>query len=75
MIKELDEIVLTSDIPEYRLQAGDLGTVVDVHPSGREYTVEFFTLEGKTVAIIPLAPDQIRPIASGEIASARVLNR
>ncbi len=75
MIKELDEIVLTTDVPEYHLRAGDLGTVVDVHPSGREFTVEFFTLEGKTIAVVPLAPDQIRPIASGEIASTRVLNR
>src|SRR4051812_28218072 len=28
MIKELDQIVLTKDLPEYGLRAGDVGTVV-----------------------------------------------
>jgi len=28
MIKELDSVVLTTDLPEHGLSAGDIGTVV-----------------------------------------------
>ena len=31
MIKELDNIILTVDLPQYGLIAGDIGTVVMVH--------------------------------------------
>jgi hypothetical protein len=43
MIKELDTIVLTIDLPGFGLHAGDLGTVVLVHKHGG-YEVEFVTL-------------------------------
>ena len=35
MIDELDCVVLTTDIPEHGLAAGDIGTVVIVHEAGR----------------------------------------
>jgi len=31
MIKELDQVVLKTDLPEHGLQQGDIGTVVLVH--------------------------------------------
>jgi hypothetical protein len=31
MIKELDQIVLTADLPKEGLKAGDVGTVVHTH--------------------------------------------
>ena len=34
MIHELTRVVLTEDVPEYNLQAGDLGVVVLVHREG-----------------------------------------
>lgn len=37
MIQELDRVVLQTDIPAYRLQAGDVGTVVMVHRGARLY--------------------------------------
>jgi hypothetical protein len=61
IIKELDTIVLTIDLPEFGLNAGDLGTVVLVHKYGG-YEVEFVTLEGETIAVISLAPEQVRPV-------------
>jgi hypothetical protein len=70
MIKELDTIVLTVDIPDFGLHAGDLGTVVLVHKHGG-YEVEFVTLDGETVAVISLAPEQVRPVGHREIAHAR----
>ena len=60
-IKELDTIVLTIDLPEFGLSAGDLGTVVLAHQQGG-YEVEFVTLGGETVAVISLAPHQVRPV-------------
>jgi len=37
MIKELDTIVLTTDLPEYGLVRGDIGTVVLVHDNSKGY--------------------------------------
>ena len=52
MIKELDQIVLTEDLPEYGLRAGDVGTVVLVHQEGKGYEVEFVALDGETLAVV-----------------------
>jgi len=40
MIKELDSVVLTTDLPEHGLARSDAGTVVLVHEGGRGCTVE-----------------------------------
>jgi hypothetical protein len=70
MIAELDNVVLTVDVPEHRLREGDVGTVVLVH-DGDGYEVEFMTLDGETVAVVSLTSAQVRPIARGEIAHVR----
>lgn len=72
MIKELDNIVLTVDLPQYGLTAGDIGTVVMVHNS-QGYEVEFMTLDGETLAVTSLAVDQVRPISHKEIAHVRLV--
>ena len=71
MIKELDSVVLTTDLPEHGLTRGDLGTVVLVHEGGQGCTVEFMTLAGRTIAVVTLLASQVRPIAKDEIAHAR----
>lgn len=73
MIEELASVVLTTNLPEQGLQAGDIGTVVLVHQEGQGYTVEFMTLSGETVAVITVPAEQIRPIRTNEIAHAREL--
>ncbi|HAX74820.1 MAG TPA: DUF4926 domain-containing protein [Cyanobacteria bacterium UBA11372] len=73
MIAELDRVALTTDLPEYSLRTGDIGTVVLVHQEGLGYEVEFITLIGQTVAIISLFSSQVRPLGDREIAQARVL--
>lgn len=70
--KELDTVVLTVDLPEHGLSRGDVGTVVLVH-EGRGYEVEFLALDGETLAVVSLLPEQIRPIAHREIANARAV--
>ena len=71
MIKELESVVLATDLLEYGLKKGDLGTVVLVHRDGKGYEVEFVTLDGETVAVISMVPSQVRPIGRREIAHAR----
>ena len=72
MIKELDQVVLTVDLPEHELVRGDLGTVVLLH--GEEgYEVEFVALDGETIAIASLSTSQVRPIGPREIAQARTI--
>ena len=48
MINEHDLIVLTTDIQDQDgdLKAGDVGTVVHVHPGHEAFVVEFTTLHG-----------------------------
>lgn len=73
MIKELDTVVLTTDLPAHGLRAGDLGTVVLVHQGSAGYEVEFMTLEGETVAVVSLYTSQIRPVSRREIAHVRAV--
>ncbi|MFN6541293.1 MAG: DUF4926 domain-containing protein [Nostoc sp. EkiNYC01] len=74
MIQELDRVILTSDLPEYSLEEGDIGTVVFVHQGGKGYEVEFVTLDGETVAVVSLHSIQVRPIGKREIARSRLMN-
>ncbi len=73
MINEMDSIVLTINLPEYGLTAGDLGTVVMIHAGGEGFKVEFVTLDGETLAVASLSAAQVRPVAHHEIAHARPL--
>lgn len=73
MIEELSTVVLTVDLPEHDLRAGDLGTVVLVHQGGKGYTVEFTTLSGETIAVATLAADQVRSTRPNDIAHVREL--
>lgn len=71
MISELDIIVLTRDLPDHGLEAGDVGTAVMVHKRNAGYEVEFVTFTGETVAVVTLTADAVRPIHEKEIAHAR----
>lgn len=73
MIQEHDCIVLTNDLPEERLQAGDVGTVVHVHGDSAAYEVEFLTLTGQTVAVATVLPSQLRPVSQHDMTHVREL--
>jgi hypothetical protein len=73
MIKEHDCVVLTRNLPEENLEAGDIGTVVHIHDGGAGYEVEFMTLTGETVAIVTLMASQIRPLNRRDLAHTREL--
>ena len=72
-IAALNRVVLTKDLPEDRLAAGDVGTVVHVYPSGEAFEVEIFSLTGRTLAVATVAIDALRPVAANDVASARTV--
>ena len=56
--------MLTTNVPDEDLEAGDVGTVVHVHKGDEGFEVEFMTLTGETVVvrrhgkpIVRLVPD------------------
>lgn len=71
MIHELDLVALAENLPEYGLEAGDIGTVVLVHQAGTGFEVEFATLSGETLAVVTVADTAIRAIGKREIAHVR----
>lgn len=73
MIKEHDRVVLTTSLPQHRLEPGDVGTVVHLYEDGRAYEVEFFTLNGRTAAVVTVEATQVRPVSGNEITHARPL--
>ena len=75
MIRELDTVVLTTDLPEYGLMAGDVGTVVLVHRDGAGYEVEFMTMDGETITVVSLYASQVRPVGRREIAHVRTVEQ
>ena len=73
MIQEHDCIVLTQDLPEEGLRAGDVGTVVHIHGDAAAYQVEFMTLTGRTVAVATVLATQLRPVSPRDLTHVREL--
>jgi hypothetical protein len=72
-MRELDSVVLTTDLPEHGLERGDVGTIVLAHRGRKGYEVEFVALDGETVAVVSVLPAQVRAIRRREIAHARAV--
>ena len=70
----LETVVLSRDIPEHGLRAGDLGAVVQVYePDGIE--VEFVTAAGKTQALLTLRVTDIRHVEATDLVAVRRLTK
>ncbi len=68
--RELDTVVLRTDIPASGLRAGDLGAVVHVYaPDAVE--VEFVTASGRTQALLTLRVDDVRPVGDNDLLAVR----
>lgn len=61
-ISEHSPGLLTVDLPQHGLRAGDRGVIVFVYDEGKGYEVEFFTPEGKTIDIVYVDGKHIRPV-------------
>ena len=70
-IREHDRVVLTTDLAQEKLAAGDVGAVVHVYQDGKGFEVEFVALDGESVAVVTLECAQVRPVERREITHAR----
>ena len=73
MIRELDLVALTRDIPEHGLQSRDVGAVVHCYQDGAAVEVEFVTAAGATIAVLTLASADVRPMQGEQILHVREL--
>jgi hypothetical protein len=69
--KEHEIVVLVPSLPEHGLQAGDIGTVVDVRGDGVEVEVEFMTGDGLAVGVLTLGASGIRKFDGSELLHVR----
>ncbi|MXZ90439.1 MAG: enoyl-CoA hydratase [Chloroflexi bacterium] len=67
MLQEFEHITLTADIPDEGLKAGDVGTIVHIHPQGVAYEVEFFSPAGNTLAVATVENHQVRSTNPDEV--------
>jgi hypothetical protein len=70
MITEHSLVVLDCNPPHEKLNRGDVGTVVHVYQEGRGYEVEFVDGGGKTVALVTVGAEDVRPVEVGELRHA-----
>jgi len=70
------DVVLTADLPDEGLMAGDVGTVVERHvvPQIEDgYSVEFFDMTGDTVAVVTVPQRLLRVPTHADRPAVRVL--
>lgn len=71
MIKEYEQVVLTEDLPEHNLKAGDLGTVVMIHGDHAGYELEIFSADGRTLDVVTVEASQVRPVRRDDVLHVR----
>jgi len=70
----LDTVVLARDLPEKGLKSGDLGAVVELYePGGLE--VEFIAASGRTVGLVTLRTEDVRPVQDTDVMTVRTLSQ
>ena len=76
-LKLYQPAILTLDVPEKGLHAGDVGTIVDEHhvPGVGEtgYSVEFFDMTGRVVAVVTVPESNLRAPTPDDRPSVRVM--
>jgi len=70
-IREHDLVVLQRDVPELKLTRGDIGTIVGIYADEQAFEVEFMTAEGKTIDVLTLEREDVRPFSGHEILHTR----
>jgi hypothetical protein len=74
MFELLENVVLNEDLIEYKLDKGDIGTIVHVYENGNTYEVEFTTGDGHSVAVLTLSESNLRSMNGLEILHAREID-
>jgi Domain of unknown function (DUF4926) len=68
----LETIIVTVNIPDKQVLAGDLGTIVEIYSEPQlAYDVECVNADGSTRALVTLAPDQVRRLAPADVLTTR----
>ena len=71
------DVILTRDISEHRLRAGDVATVVERHVvpgvSEEGYSVEFFEMTGNTVGVVTVPARAVRLPTQADRPTVRAL--
>jgi hypothetical protein len=70
VIAEHSLVILDCDPPHEKLGRGDVGTVVHVYKGARGYEVEFVDGSGRTLALVAVGADNVRPLVAGELLHA-----
>ena len=73
-IEEHVQIVLTSPVTAdegEKLEPGDVGVIVHIHPAGAAFVAEFMMLGGSTYAIATVSPTQARNVTSKDVVHVR----
>ena len=72
------DVILTRDIAERGLRAGDVGTVVERHAvpgiADEGYSVEFFDMIGNTVAVVTVPASALRLPTPADRPAVRALS-
>lgn len=72
------DVILTRDVTECGLRAGDVGTIVERHivagVAEEGYSVEFFDMTGNTVAVTTLPATVLRMPTPADRPAVRALS-
>jgi hypothetical protein len=73
------DAILTVDLPAEGLRTGDVGTIVERHEvrgmAEIGYSVEFFDMTGRTVAVVTVPESNLRVPTSADRPSVRELSQ
>jgi hypothetical protein len=73
MIKEHERVVLTTDLPQHHLKAGDMGVVVMIHGDHEGYELEIFSADRHTLDVVTVEADQVRSVNRHDVMHARAM--
>lgn len=74
--KIFQQVALARNIPEKKLQRGDVATIIDSHPAnGGEvgYSIEIFNAVGDTIAVTAVPESFLEQLTPDEILHVRPL--
>jgi len=70
------DVILTADLPDEDLKAGDVGTVVERHVvRGMEdgYSIEFFDMTGQTITVATVPATALRAPTHSDRPAVRAM--
>ena len=78
-LKSFQRAVLTQDLPEEGLRAGDVGVIVEHHPprggTPEGYLLEFFAATGQTIALVSVPATAVRKADAHDVLCVREMAR